>query len=81
MNALLRLSGICGFAVLLGAATPAQTVTIRLGHPNGLQHHMGRSLAQMADEISRNTQGRITIEQQRAGLRENREEGMSWSSA
>ncbi len=67
MNALLRLSGICGLAVLLGAATPAQTVTIRLGHPNGLQHHMGRSLAQMADEISRNTQGRITIEQQRAG--------------
>lgn len=67
MNALLRLSGICGLAVLLGAATPAQTVTIRLGHPNGLQHHMGRSLTAIADEISRNTQGRIIIEQQRAG--------------
>lgn len=69
MNAFIKLSGMCGLAVLLGAATPqpAQTVTIRLGHPNGLQHHMGRSLTQMADEISRDTQGRIVIEQQRAG--------------
>lgn len=68
MNAFVKLSGICSLAVLLGAATPqpVPTLTIRLGHPNGLQHHMGRSLTAMADEISRNTQGRITIEQQRA---------------
>lgn len=69
MNPFVRLSGICGLALLLGAATPepVQKLTIRLGHPNGLQHHMGRSLTLMAEEISRNTQGRITIEQERAG--------------
>jgi C4-dicarboxylate-binding protein DctP len=69
MNAFIKLSGICGLAVLLSAATPApaQKLTIRLGHPNGLQHHMGRSLTAMAEEVSRNTEGRIAIEQERAG--------------
>jgi len=69
MSTFIRSLGFCGLAVFLGAAAPepAQTLTIRLGHPNGLQHHMGRSLTQMADEISRATQGRIAIEQERAG--------------
>ena len=61
--------GIAGLAVLADiSATDAQeTRVIHLGHPNGLEHHMGRTLTKMAEDVRARTAGRISIEQERAG--------------
>jgi TRAP-type C4-dicarboxylate transport system substrate-binding protein len=61
-----------GFLGLIGLANaPAlhaqETRVIRLGHPNGLVHHMGRTLTKMAEDVRAGTAGRISIEQERAG--------------
>jgi TRAP-type C4-dicarboxylate transport system substrate-binding protein len=58
LAAALALFGIAGRA--------AEPVVLRVAHPNGPTHHMGRTLAAFADDVSARTKGAVVV-QRRCG--------------